>query len=134
MDNGRNLSYVGTQDMKYAEVASGGKGMKMMVKITGGNIEIIEPPFLVFQNKSRYYRIRGVPDDVPGASYRTGRKGWMGNRVSLAWLDEPREISKKAFGWKIIIYLDNCSGHFQIPEKVALLDKLMLKFISFQEM
>ena len=38
MDNGRNLSFVGCGEVKYADVSSGGEGITMMVQITGGKM------------------------------------------------------------------------------------------------
>ena len=132
MDNGRNLSFVGCGEVKYADVSSGGEGMTMMVRITGGKNALIQPPFIVFQNKSRNYPIRRVPDDVPGVPYRTGPKGWMDKRVFGEWLLETRAISKDAFGRQWTIVLDNCSGHLEPDIQRENLAKInaVIKFLS----
>lgn len=98
-----NLSFVDTHDVKYSNVSSCGERMTMMVRITGGKNAIIKPRFLVFQNKSRNYPIRGVEDNVPGASYRTGSNSWMDQSVFFAWLDQSRAISNDVFGRKRMI-------------------------------
>ena len=61
----------GDENVKYADVASGGVGMTMVVRIRGGKFARLEPAFTIFQNESRNYPIRGIPDDVPGVAYRT---------------------------------------------------------------
>ena len=49
--------------------------MTMMVRISGGRNAILEPIFLVFQNKNRSYPIKGVPDHRNGVAYHSGPKG-----------------------------------------------------------
>ena len=71
VDNGKTLGFRGDENVKYADVASGGVGMTMVVRIRGGKFARLEPAFTIFQNESRNYPIRGIPDDVPGVAYRT---------------------------------------------------------------
>jgi len=111
MDDGRTLSFIGANDVRYADVSSGNDAITMVVRLTGGRKASIQPPFLIFLNKSRNYPIRGVPDDVPGVSYRTSPKAWMDRTVFVQWLSEPRAIRKDEFGRKKVIFVDNCSGH-----------------------
>jgi len=111
VDNGRTLSFIGCDKVRYADVSSGGEGMTMVVRVTWGRNASIEAPFIVFKNQKRNYPIRGVPDDVPGVSYRTGPRGWMDREVFVQWLHEPRAIKKDTYGRERIIFLDNCSGH-----------------------
>lgn len=103
MDNGRTLAFVGCNEVKYADVSSGGDVMTMMVRITGDRNAIIEPRFIVFQKRCEN-PLFGVSDDVPGVSYRTGSKCWMDQRVFLEWLSEPRAIRKAIYGRQIIIF------------------------------
>lgn len=72
MDNLETLDKIGDQHVKYADVVSGGEGMTMMGRLSGGREAKIEPPFLAFQNKQRNYPIARVPDNVNGVSYRSG--------------------------------------------------------------
>ena len=58
------------------DVASGGFGMTMVIQFRGGKFARLEPAFMIFQNESQNYLIRGITDDVPGVAYRTGPKGW----------------------------------------------------------
>ena len=67
--------------MKYAEVVFGGESMTMVVRISGGRRATNEAPMLIFSNENRSYPIRGLIDDIPGVSYRTGLKGWMDQMV-----------------------------------------------------
>ena len=81
MDNGKTLGLLGDKTVKYADVVSGGEGMTMVVKIAGGVNAQLELPMMIFQNAQDNYLIRGVPDDITGVCYLTGKKGWT--RVSL---------------------------------------------------
>ena len=65
-------------DVKYADVVSGGQGMTMMVCITGGPSALIQAPMMILTNTNRTsYPIMQVPDNLPGVCYyRLGPKGW----------------------------------------------------------
>jgi hypothetical protein len=60
MDNGKTLGFRGDNDVKYANVVSGRMGMTMLVRLTGGPGATICAPFMMFQNASGSYPIRGV--------------------------------------------------------------------------
>jgi hypothetical protein len=92
MDDGKTLGFVEDDQIKYADVVSGGEGMTMIVRLTGGQCAFIQPPMMIFQSKNRSYPIRGVPDDVPGVCYRTGPKGWNDRTVFPQWMRERRGI------------------------------------------
>jgi hypothetical protein len=77
VDNGRTLGFRGDTTVKYADVVSGGDSMTMVVRISGGRRSLIEAPMLIFTNGNGTYPIRGLDDNIPGVSYRTGPKGWM---------------------------------------------------------
>ena len=111
MDNGRTLGFVGGTEVKYTDVVSGGEGLTMVVRLSGGRDARVEPPFMAFMNKDRNYPIRGTPDDRPDVAYRTGPKGWMDMRVMPEWLSENRVISALPNGRRRVLLLDNCSGH-----------------------
>eukprot|EP00171_Calliarthron_tuberculosum_P021226 IDg21226t1 len=75
MDNGKTLGFCGAMEVKYGDVMSGGDPITTTIRLTGGLAAMIQPPMLIFRNKTRSYPIRGVPDDLPGVCYRTGPKG-----------------------------------------------------------
>lgn len=50
VDNGMTLDFRGDNDVKYADVVSGGIGMTMVVRLTAGPEAIICAPFMIFQN------------------------------------------------------------------------------------
>lgn len=77
MDNGKTLGFIGNNQVKYADVVSGGESITMVVRITGGQRAAIQPPMLIFKNLFRSYPIRGVPDSMPGVFYSTSPKAWM---------------------------------------------------------
>jgi hypothetical protein len=58
MDNGKTLGFRGDDDVKYADVVSGGMGMTMVVRLTGGPGSTICAPFMIFQNQTA--RIQSV--------------------------------------------------------------------------
>jgi hypothetical protein len=80
MDNGRCLAAIGDADVKYADVVSGGMGMTLFVRLSGGATSVVKPGFVLFQSAGAY-PIRGVEDTVPGVSYRVCRKGWMDRKI-----------------------------------------------------
>ncbi len=111
MDNVRTVGFRSQEHVRYADVESGNKGITMMVRITGGKDAHVEVPMLVFINEKCSYPIQGVPDSVPGACYRSGKRGWMDKRVFSEWQSEPRAIRKYPGGLKRILYVDNANGH-----------------------
>ncbi|CDF38688.1 unnamed protein product [Chondrus crispus] len=110
MDSGRTIGLRGDENVKYAYVVSGDERITMMVRITGGPHACIAP-MLVFKNENCSYPIRAVPDTVPGVCYRSGKKGWMDNRVFQEWLSEPRAIRALQNTQRRVLFVDNCSGH-----------------------
>lgn len=123
MDSKKTYEYEGSSHVKYCDVVSGGQNFTMMVHVSGGRTGVIEPPFMVFQNKSGNYPIKGVPDNVAGICYRTGAKGWMDQRVLAELVQEKRFFSKgtAAGGKKRIVYVDNVSSHNMTPRLIELL-------------
>jgi hypothetical protein len=77
MDNGRTLRFQGDTIMKYANVVFGSDSMTIVVRISGGCRSLIEAPMLIFTNRNSRYPIRGLDDNIPRVSYRTGSKSWM---------------------------------------------------------
>jgi hypothetical protein len=55
MDDGMTLGFVGDDQIKYADVVSGGEGMPMIVRLTGGPCAFIQSPIMIFQRKNRSY-------------------------------------------------------------------------------
>ncbi|KAI2506922.1 hypothetical protein MHU86_7514 [Fragilaria crotonensis] len=111
VDNGRTLGVRGDNDVKYADVVSGGEGMTMMVRLTGGPTSYIQPPMMIFTNQSRSYPIAAVPDNIPGVCYRSGPKGWNDKTLFPQWFTEPRAYQGDQHGRQKVMYLDNCGGH-----------------------
>lgn len=112
MDNGRTLGFIGDNDVKYADVVSGGEPITMVVRLTGGVNASIQPTMLIFKNQARSYPIRGVVDDVPGVSYRSSPKGWMDSRV---WPEYISSLKKKGVRSRQL-FVDNCSSHVEDEE------------------
>ncbi|KAL3687832.1 hypothetical protein R1sor_014141 [Riccia sorocarpa] len=123
MDNGDTLGFQGDQEVKYEDVVSGGQGMMMIVRLTGGRDPRIETPMIIFQNKDRRYPMRGVPDYIPGVCYRTRPKGWDDTLSFPQWCQENPVITRDHDDRTRIIYMDNCSCHNETPKlTVALQD------------
>lgn len=123
MDNGRTLGFVGDDCTRYAEVVSGGDGMTMIVRITGGEHALIEVPFMVFTNKNRSYPIRGVPDNIPGVCYRSSPKGFVDMKLFAEYFNEPRAQRCRHYAERTI-FLDNYSGHNESSDLLNALEKL----------
>lgn len=127
----RTLGFIGDEDVKYADVVSGGEGMTMVLKMTGGPTGMIQPPMLIFRNAARSYPIKGVPDNVTGAKYRTGPKGWMDKTVFAQWLgDRSCNAVERTFE-SHSLFLDNCGGHNRTPESNQTLKELSYKLCFF---
>lgn len=133
MNNGKTLGFVGDEKVKFADVSSGGEGITMLVRITGGPSAEIRPPFSIFENSQRNYPIQGVADNVPGVSYRTQPKGWMDQRVFLELMDEPRFIAADPYQRKRVVFVDTCGGHNMTNELKAKLDKLNTTSMFLEE-
>lgn len=92
LDNGRTLGIMSDNSFKYTDVVSRDEPMSMMVRITGGKNAYIEPPFLISKNSSGSYPILGVPDNVPGVSYRSTPKRSMDSTMWVQFISERRSI------------------------------------------
>lgn len=124
MDDSKTLDWRGVVDCKYHDVTSGGQNFTLMVHISGGRRGTLEPGFVIFQNASSNYPIRGCPDNVPGVSYRTGPKRWMDARVFLEMLWESRFLKKDPHGRQKVVFIDNVASHNATDEEEAVLREL----------
>jgi len=77
-DNVKTLGFGGENKVKYADVVSGGDGMTMVVRISGGPSAHLLPPMMIFLNDARSYPIRGVSNDVDGVCLSHGTEGMDG--------------------------------------------------------
>lgn len=48
----------------------------------------------------------------------------MDNRVFGEWLAEPRAMKKDCFGHKLVLFVDNCSGHSETEEITSRLHEI----------
>ena len=124
MDDKRTLAFKGSDVIKYADVVSGGDGMTLVVRITGGSQAKIYSSMMIFQNKDRNYPIRGLQDNIPGICYRTGPKGWMDRKLFAEWVAETRANPQDPHGRQKVIFLDNCGGHNDTVESTTALREL----------
>lgn len=106
------------------DTSSGTESFTAMMHVSGVRPGTIETPFLISRNAARSYPIRGVPDDVPGVCYRSGRKGWMDGQVFEEMLNEPRFIRPLPWGGKRIIFVDNVGSHQISPGVQSALKKI----------
>lgn len=102
---------MGDEQICYSDVMSGGRGMKMLVRLICRENARIEAPLIPFKNKDRIYPIRGVSDTASGVAYRTGTKGWMEQTIMKEWLNQPRVIKSLPNQLLRDLFIDNCSGH-----------------------
>jgi hypothetical protein len=75
MDNGRTVAGIGDRDIRYTDVVSGGTGMTMFVRVSGGAKAQLQPAFMVFQSPGKY-PIRGADDN--NLTESGGKVGWTG--------------------------------------------------------
>ncbi len=111
MNNHRTLGIWGAQKLNYADVASGGDGFTMVLRLRGGVNAKLEDPFLIFKNRSRSHPMINLPDDIAGVSYRTHPRRWMNNITFQQWLRESRAIFQDSENRLRTLFLDNCSEH-----------------------
>ncbi|KAL3678568.1 hypothetical protein R1sor_021524 [Riccia sorocarpa] len=111
MDNGKTLGFRGDNHVKYADVVSGGQGMIMVVKVTGGVHARIGTPFMIFANQDCNYPIGNVPDNVPGVAYRTTKKAFITSACLAEYYRERRCNRPDSQGRKITQWLDNAPEH-----------------------
>lgn len=81
-NDGQKLAMKGGSKVKFADVVSGDQRINMMFMLGG-----CHNAGICVQNVACSYRIRGIPDKIPGVWYRTDPKGWMDRRVFPEWLE-----------------------------------------------
>ena len=130
-DNGRTLGFRGDDVDKYADVVRGGEFLTLVVRISGGWRSAIEDPMLIFTNVERDYPMRGLPDNVPGVTYRTSPKGWMDQTLFPQYFEEPRAFQSDVHGRTKVVWCDNCTGHSETPQLKATLasKRIMLRYL-----
>ena len=131
VNNGRTLGCTEEDGIEYADMASGGESMTMVVGISGGVNALIEISFMIFMNKDRNYPIRRVPADIPGVSYRSGPKGRIDKTVFPQWHNEKRFIQPLPNGHQRLLYLDNCSGNAYTENFINSLFSVRTKLLLF---
>ncbi|CAM6124006.1 unnamed protein product [Calypogeia fissa] len=124
MDNGKTLGFLGDTEVKYANVVSGGEGMTLVVRLSGGRDSCIQTPMLIFTNALQSHPIQGVPDDVPDVCYRSGPRGWNDTIVFPQYLTESRIMRRDHYGRRRVLFVDNCSGHNHSKQLQAALTNL----------
>lgn len=71
MENGLSVSFVGKKEVKYADVSSGGVGMTMMVRITGGKMRVSSHSSFIFRTRLRTIQSEGYL--LMYQAYQTGQ-------------------------------------------------------------
>jgi DDE superfamily endonuclease len=79
---------------------------------------------MILQNASCSYPIRNLPNNIPAVSYRTGKLGWMDQRVMTEYLCDPRAIRRDSEGRQRVLFLDNCGGHNSTEDSESALAKI----------
>lgn len=88
LNDSRALALNGDTIVNFADVAGGDVRMTVIFMLGGGCHSCVEFAFMGFPNGHRLYPIQGAPDNVSGACYRSGPKGWMYLRVFTEWLSK----------------------------------------------
>lgn len=92
---------------------------------------LIEPPFIIFQNKISNFPIQGVRGNVLEISYRTGKKKWIDQRVMALILSETRFFKRRADRKKQLLFVDNVGSHNLTPELIKFSEDCVLNFDIF---
>lgn len=71
----------------------------------------IENPFFVFKNRDQINPMRGLPDNVLAAGYKTGAKAWIDTTVLPQWLSESGIIRALPNRRSRILFLNYCTSH-----------------------
>lgn len=111
LENGKTFGVRSDNEVRYADITSGVEGMTMVVRLSRGPNARVQTLFLIFKNKNRNYRIRGLPDTLPIFVYRAGLKGWMGEKNMLSRLKAPLLIKSLSYNRICTLHIDNCSSH-----------------------
>jgi hypothetical protein len=111
MENGKTLGLCGDQTVKYADVVSGGEAMTMVVRVTGGVRAKIMAPMIIFTNAGGAYPIRGVPNNVPGVTYRSSPRGWTSMDIFSQYFDDPIAYQGDCFNHRKQVWIDNSSTY-----------------------
>lgn len=90
---------------------------------------MVQPPFMIFQNKDRNYPTHGVNDDVPSVSYRTGPKDWISRRTMLECTLENRALPCLPDGRRRILVMNNFSSHGLNDELRLALEKINMEIL-----
>lgn len=61
MNDGCTLGFTNNQQVSYADATSGIEGIKIHLRISGSSNACIEPPLMIFQNKSPNYPLINFP-------------------------------------------------------------------------
>lgn len=112
--SGKILSVKGAKDVKLMDVVSGTEGVTIALTIIGGDKSAhVGAPMLIFKNKERSYPMRGVPDNVEGATYRTQAKAWMDGGIFKEYLHDQRTWGSASTTDPVVrdLWLDNASAH-----------------------
>ena len=111
MDNGQVLDFQWNKFVTYAEVSSGQDCFTVCFRVSGANVGKIEKLLLVFQNPNFNYITVGVPDDIPGVTYRTSPKGWVSQSLFAQYLSDTRIIETLSEGKVRKLWVDHCPVH-----------------------
>lgn len=76
------------------------------------------------KNANSNYPIRGVPDNIPRVSYRTGPMVWIDSRVMKEWVKERQALSQLTDEKRRVIFTENCSGHAPMKQLKESLEEI----------
>jgi hypothetical protein len=76
---------------------------------------------MIFENSSRIYPIRNVPNNVPGVSYHTSPKGWMDKHIFAEYIIDEQSYQGDVNEYPKHVFVDNCTGHNHSERLTAIL-------------
>lgn len=105
-ENGYTLGFSGEPNASYSDIMKGGRGMTMLLRVSGGKDAKIETPFMVLEDAERGYPLEGIPDDVDNCAYRTAPQGWIDETVAAQYFLEKRAVPFLSSGRKRILFVE----------------------------
>ena len=124
LDDYYSITRRGPKSVDYTAVVSGGTGMTLVLRLSGGLNSKLEAPFFIFKNENANYPIAGSLENVPGVCYRTQRSGWMDRSTFPKYLREPRAISALPGSDERILFVDYATGHDETPDTLTALSEI----------
>lgn len=111
MDNRKTLGFSGYEQVRYVDVTSGGKRMKMIVPSKFLHVPRLSCRQCFLKYLDSNDPIRGIIDNVLIVMYHNGPNGWIDATMINSGQKKPHDIKQFPFQWLGILIAYNFCGH-----------------------